>query len=147
MVKSKKAATLSVWLEVMFFSILFVVVLGLLGNNMNSLYGDNKDLTFGIATNNTLQDLKTTQIALDKATQEGQSGFSSLGIFTLTTLPTMLMTTIKMITSFVSGGWIKSLVDLMNLGDYAGIVTTVFQVLYFFIVIFLLIKLLLRVQI
>ena len=143
---NKRASTFGVWIEVILFSLLFVIALGLIGTNMNAQYGDSKDLSFGLATNNTLQDLKETQASLDASTKEGQSSFSSLGIFTITTLPKMIMTTLGMTLRFISGGWIKGIVNLMNLGEYTSIVITIFTILYFLIVIFIIIKLLTRVN-
>lgn len=143
---NKKGSTFMAFIEIMLISILFVVALGIIGTNMNSLYGQNKDMSFGLVTNQTLSDLKSTQATLDTATQEGTSSFSALGIFTLTTLPKMLLTTLNLIKGFLLGTWIRSLIELMNLGDYSGIIITIFQILYFIMLIFILIKLILRIN-
>ena len=143
---NKKGATFGVFTEIMLISILFVVALGIVGTNMNNLYGQNKDLSFGIASNDTLSNLKNTQSTLDTSLTAGTSSFSSLGVFTITTLPKMLLSLFSLIKDFVSGSWIRALIGLMNLGQYAESVIAVFQIMYFMAIIFIIFKLITRVN-
>ena len=144
---NKKGATFQIFMEVIFFSVLFVIALGIIGSNMNSLYSDNKDLSFGIVTNSTIANLESTQASLDSSQKEGQSSFSSLGLFTITTLPKMIGTIFSTAKDFVTGAWIASLVNLMNLGEYTQWIILVFRILYFIILIFILIKIITRITI
>jgi hypothetical protein len=147
MFKSKKAATFQSFWEVMLISVVFVVAIGIIGTNMNSLYGQNHDLTFGIASNSTLSQLESTSNALEAAQSGGQSSTTSLGLFTLTTIPTMMASIFSITKDFILGGWIARLVYLMNLGDYSSIIIIALQLLYFAILIFILIKLIIRVTV
>ena len=146
-VKNKRGATFQAFLEVMLFSVLFVGALAIIGSNMNNLYDSDKDLSMGIMSNSTLNNLKSTQSTLESSVSEGQSSFSSLGIFTITTLPRMLMTVLGIVKDFVLGTWIRNLVELMNLGEYTNLVIIIFQILYFFLLVFVLIKLITRVNV
>ena len=141
----KKGSTFGVWLEVILFSMLFVVALGVIGSNMNAINHDTKDISYGLATESTLDDLKSVQSSMSSSLTEGTASISTLGIFTITTIPKIIMTTLNLSLRFVMGGWIKDLVGLMNLGEYTNIILTIFQILYFFVILFILVKIITRV--
>jgi hypothetical protein len=147
MFKSKKAATFQAFFEVMLISVLFVIVISVIGVQMNGIYGKSNDLSFGIASNSTLHQLEATSTSLSSAQTSGQSATTSLGLFTLTTIPSMMSTIFSLIKDFVLGGWIANLVNLMQLGPYSAWIITIFQILYFTLLIFILIKLILRVNV
>jgi hypothetical protein len=144
---NKKGATYGGWIEVILFIMLFVGVLAVISISMNSKYGSNHDLTMGIATNSTTNSLKDLQVTLANSTKEGQSSFSSLGIFQLTTIPRMMTAFGTLLWDFVTGSFINSIVESMNLGDYSAIVIVIFKLLYFITLILILIKIITRVVI
>ena len=142
--KDKRGITLASVLEIMLFSVLFVAALTAVGVSLNTAFSENKDLTYGLVSNTTQKNLESLQDSMESSRLQGQSGISSLGIFTLTTLPQMIFTILGMTIEFIVGGWINSLVGLMNLGAIAGTVIIVLKLLYYFFLIFVLIKLLTR---
>jgi hypothetical protein len=142
---NKKGATYGTWIELIIFVVLFVGVLGILSYTINNNYGTNIDLSYGINSNDTINNLKSLQVDFDDTAKNGQASFSSLGIFMLTTIPKMIMTVTSMVWGFVAGSWINSIVGLMNLGDYAGLIITLFKLLYFIAIGFILIKIVTRI--
>jgi len=145
--KSKKAATFQAFFEVMLISVLFVIIISIIGVQMNGIYGKSNDLSFGIASNYTLNQLEATSKSLEASQTAGQSSTTSLGLFTLTTIPSMMSTVFSLIKEFILGGWIASLVNLMQLGAYSKWIITILQILYFTLLIFILIKLIVRVNV
>lgn len=146
MIQNKKGATYGIWLEALLISIFFVGVLVIIGNNINTINSDNKDLSFGLITNGTQTDLNNLQSSMEQDLNNGTTSISSFVGFFISTVPKMLLTINKMLLGFLTGSWINSLVDMLDLGDYAGLVITVFKSFYFFIIIFIIIKLMLRIN-
>ena len=146
MMKNKKASTFAIWFEIILFSLLFVLVLGIISSNLNSIHGTNNDLTFGIATSDTLQDMKDLQTSLNTAQTEGQSSITTLGFFMVTTLPRMIMLTLSTTLKFIGGGWISKLAEIMNLGEYATPIVVILTILYWMMIIFILIKIITRIN-
>ena len=142
---NKKGASYGSWVEMIIFIVLFIGVLAVLSYTINNDYGTSVDLSYGINSNDTMNNLKSLQVDFDNTAKDGQASFSTLGIFMLTTIPKMIMTITTMVWGFVSGSWINSIVGLMNLGDYAGLVITLFKLLYFIAVGFILIKVVTRI--
>lgn len=143
---NKKGATLSFWIEIILLIIVFVVALGFIGVSMNGWYGQNHDLTYGLSTNSTLTEIENYQNTVANSTTEGQASLTSFGFFILSTVPHMLLTARSVITNFITGGFINQLVNLMNLGQFGGIIIVAFRLLYFLAIGFILIKLILKIQ-
>ena len=146
-IKNCRAATYGGIIEIMLFIVLFIAVITIIGVSMNATYEKNNDLTFGIVTNDTMNDLTEYQKTLDNSTKEGGMSFSSLGILQLLTLPKMINGIMSLTWSFVSGNFINAIVDAMNLGDYSFIVIVVFKLLYFIGLGLILLKILTKVVI
>lgn len=125
---------------------LFVVGLTIISTNMNNIYDDNHDLSYGLVSNETINDLEQYQTTLAESTNKGQSTLTSFGYFILSTLPTMILSANSLIWGFISGGFINNIVGLMNLGEFSGIIIIIFRLLYFFAIGFILMKILTKVN-
>jgi len=142
---NKKGATYGAWIEVLVMIILFVGALAIIGGQMNNLYNQNKDLTYGLQTNETQTALNNLQGNFVNSTSEGQSSMTDFGIFKLTTLPFLVLSTTSLLWNFISGNFINILVGMMGLGEFTGIVIILIKILYYLAISFILIKLILKV--
>ena len=149
MIKNKQGATYGGWLEVILFLILFVGIIAIIGVNMNNTYEQDHDLTFGIVTEGTQDDINNLAAVFDNSTnKDGQTSMSSsFGTLILTTTPRMITATTSLIWTFVSGGFINSIVEAMNLGDYSGLIIVILKLLYFLSLGLILLKILTKVVI
>lgn len=143
---NKRGGTFGAWIEAIIFIVLFVAAFTIIGNNMNTTYNKNYDTSFGLGINNTLDSLKSYQGNIDNSTK-GDSSFNSQGWLVLTTLPAIIKTTLTLIWSFITGGFINSIVGIMGLGEYSIYVIILFRILYFVAIGFILLKILTKVVI
>jgi hypothetical protein len=137
-------ASYTAWVELLLLVVLFVGAMGIIGTNLNAEYDKNADLTFGLQTNSTQNALQGMQKDIVNSTNEGQSSMTDFGIFKLATLPKIIFTISAVLWDFVSGSFIKSIVGLMQIGAYSNIVITVFTLLYWIAIAFILLKLVTR---
>lgn len=142
---NRQGASYGFWIEVILFIVLFVSALAIIGSNMNGLYDENYDYSFGLVTNDTKAEIESYQETLVNSTSEGQASQTAFLPLVLTTVPHMLMTVNSIIINFISGGFINTLVDLMNLGDYGNIIIVIFKLMYFIAIMFILIKIITKV--
>lgn len=143
---SKRASTLGAWIETMLFLVLVVGILGIIGTNMNSLHNQENDLTFGFVTNSTLDKLSSFEEESRSDINEGQASQTSLGLFVITTVPKILSTIWNLIWGFLTGAWIGDAVHLIGLGESEGLLITVLRILYFASIVFIIIKIVTRVN-
>lgn len=143
---NKKGGTFQIWLEVILFIFLFIAVIGIIGLDMNEKYGQSHDLSLGLNLSGQLSELKGYKTDVINSTTQGQASISDFGIIKLLTVPTMLMQAIGILWNFVNGSFIYALISHMNLGVYGSYIAIVFQVLYVLAVLFILIKLVLRIN-
>lgn len=145
---NKQGATYGSWIEVILFIVLFVGILAIISTSMNSAYSKSNDLTFGIVTSDTLQNVKDLSGSFSNSTQvEGQMSMTSYGLLILSTIPKMITAVMSLVWTFISGGFINSIVGAMNLGDYAGLVIIIFKLLYFISLGLILLKIITKVVI
>ena len=145
----KRAQTFKSLLWLFGLLTLFIIALGVFSSEMNSTYSTNKDLTYGILTNETYEGLQKLQADLDtdvRGTEGGQAGYSTLGILTLTKLPKMLWNLLGVMLNFATGGWIENSIGQMGifLGPLGTTLVIIARVLFTMFIIFIIIKLLTR---
>lgn len=141
---NNKGGTFNFWIEVIIFVALFLVVVGVIGIDMNNRYDKDYDLTFGLNLTSSIDSLDTFRGDLVNSTNEGQSEITDYGVLKLRTVPSILLSSLNIIWVFVSGSFIYALVMNMQLGAYGQPLAIFFQMLYVITIGFLLLKLVLR---
>ena len=142
---NKKGFNMNVGIELVLFLILFFILIAYIGMEMNNTYGKSYDLTFGTNLSSQLTSLESFRSSSYNQTQ-GSASISDFGIFKLATAPGMMMSLFGILWTFFDGSFIYNLVTAMNLGgSYATSVALIFQILYVCALVFLLIKLVLRI--
>jgi hypothetical protein len=144
---NKKGATFGSWIETLLIICLVGGSLALIGAGMNSMYGQNKDITYGIVTNDTLTQINSYQTSMQNDTTQGQSSISDFGIFKLATGARLITLSLTLIWDFVSGNFINNIVNLMNLGDYSTILIVVLKAIYFITIGFILLRFVTKINI
>lgn len=145
---NKKGGTFAIWVEIVIFLAIFLGVLAIIGTNMNSDYGKNYDLTMGLELNDAYANLSQFGQESINDTTQGQAQMSDFGIIKLLTIPSMLVSLAGTLWSFVSGQFIYRIVASMQLGDgYTLLIGGAFQLLYIITLVFVFIKLVLKIDI
>lgn len=144
---NKKGNTYIFWVEVIIFLGLFLLVMGIIGLDMNNKYGDDKDLTMGMNLSNNVDSLSEYKDTVTNGTSEGQASLTDFGVIKLLTIPSMIYQVTALLWNFVSGSFINTLVYNMNLGVYGTYIASFFRILYIIVIAFILIKLVLRINI
>jgi len=142
---NKKGATLSGWTEVAAFSILTLLLIGIIYANMNLIYGSNIDATFGLNPNSSLAGLKEYQSTLQSNIDTGKADTEAITGLSVTTVWEMIKAGLGMTVSFLTGGWIEKIsTDLIG---FAPEVALIFRILFLISLGYIVIKLLLKVKI
>lgn len=142
---NKKAMTFGLWAEVILFSMAFVLILGFVVASFNTSFSQSKDASFGLATNDTINTWNDLQDTMDTGVKEGEATNNNLGISVSTTWG-ILKAIYSAGISFVTGGWIRSTINMLNMGYAGNILATILQILYFASFAFILIKILFKVN-
>lgn len=137
-------ATYTSLIEMLLLVVVFVTTIGIIGLNLNSIYSQDKDLTFGLQTNNTQKALENLQSNFQNSTNEGQSSMTDYGIFKLATLPGIVFSIMSTLFNFITGGFINTIVYMMNLGAYSAMIIVFLRSLFIIGVFFIFIKIITR---
>lgn len=138
------AGSFSGWIEIILFSLLFMVILGAVIGGLNKEYGNNYDSTFGLGTNDTLNSLTNLQDSFTTATAEGEASNNANSGISLSTSWQLVKAITSTTWNFVTGDWIIKSVALAQLPAILGVVL---RILWFLSIGFILIKLLFKVAI
>lgn len=143
----KKAQTFHFWIEAMIFVVLFVVIVGIMGADMNERYNKSHDTTIGLNITPTVESLNTYRQDVENSTTQGQASVTDYGVLKLLTTPAIIFKAFGLIINFASGKFIYSIVMAMQLGTYGTYIAIFFQTLYIITISFIILKLVLRVNI
>ena len=138
--KTKKAASLTNWIETAGFSILFILALVVIIAQMNEKYGQNNDASFGL--NSSMAGLKEYQDTLQKNIQEGEASTSTITGISLSSSWAMIKGGIGMTWGFITGKWIEIAVALVKL---PMIVAQILRILFIISIGLIAIKLIMKV--
>lgn len=130
------------WITGVLFAVLIVILLGMGFGAMNNQYNQTYELE-GLATQETLDRLVDYQDTVDSELKEGDAGFTDDGL-TLSSSWAILSSVRTIVWSFVTGGWILTLVYYMGLPLIVG---TIFRTLYFMSVVFIILKILFKIKV
>ena len=145
---NNKGTTFAIWVEIVIFLGLFLGVLAIIGANMNETYNKDNDLTFGLNLSSTYNQIQDYSVESVNDTTQGQASISDFGIFKLTTAPVMLVKLGTVLWDLLSGQFIVRLVAMMNLGSgLTLLVSGAFRIVYTITIIFLFLKLVLKIDI
>lgn len=140
-IKNKKAYSMSGWTEGILFSVLFVMILGIAFAGMNASYG--KSYSIGLDTNATQEAFIQYQDTIDSQIGSGEADFTSASGLTLKSSWGIITSGTSIIWSFLTGGWIETIVGYMNLPPEVGLI---FRILYFLSIGFIILKILFKVK-
>jgi len=141
---NKKGNTFQFWIEIVIFIGLFLVVVGVIGIDMNNRYEQNHDLTLGLNLTSSIDSLQSYKGDLVNSTSSGGAEITDYGVLKLRTVPRILLSTVGILWTFVSGTFIYAVIMNMQLGAYGQSLAIFFQMLYVITISFLLLKLVLR---
>jgi len=133
------------WTEGILFALLFIGVLGIVVASFNVMYGKN----YSVGLNNSgdeqpfieYQETASQQIEGGEVEFDAEQGItlkSSYGIFT---------DVIKILWTFLTGGFIENVVSYLNLGEAGTALALTLRVLYFLSLVFALLYILFKVVI
>lgn len=144
---NNKGSTFAIWIELVLFIIVMIGALTFIGLDLNDRYSQNHDLTLGLNVSNQLSSLNDFKKDAVNDSLQGQSSLSDYGIMKLLTTPKILMQTLSILWSFVDGSFITTVVNAMQLGAIGSTIAVVFRILYVITLVFIVLKLVLRINI
>jgi len=139
--KNKKGYSMSGWTEGILFSVLFVLILGIVIAGMNVSYGESYSI--GLNTNATQEAFTQYQDTIDAQIGSGDADFTSASGLTLKSSWGIIKSGTSIIWSFLTGGWIEIIVGYMNLPPEVALI---FRILYFLSIGFIILKILFKVK-
>lgn len=125
---------ISGWTEAILLSIAFVAVIGLTISGFNSMYGSSNSL--GITDNTTESLFITYQNTSQEQLIGGEVAFDAQQGVTLKSSYDMAKDVVNIIWTFISGGWIENLADMMQLGPAGLLLARAFRIIWFLSLIF-----------
>lgn len=136
------------WIEIIILIGMFLTILAIVGINLNADYSTDNDLTIGLNLSGDLKEINDFRSKSLNQTGQGIASITDFGIFKLASTPSILMSAGTLIWNFLSGKFIVQVITSLNLGgQYAPILIVGFQTIYVLAIIFLFIKLVLRLDI
>ena len=144
---NKKGSNFAIWIELVLFFMLIIIVLASIGSDMNSRYGKSNDLTLGLNMSVQYEALKQLKTDSVNDSLQGQTSLTDFGILKLLTAPKILVQTMSVLWSFIDGSFITQIVNAMNLGDIGMYIGIIFRILYVLALVFILLKLVLRINV
>jgi len=141
LIKNKKGVTMSSWTEGILFSLLIVLILGIVVGGFNVMYGEDNQL--GLGGNTTESAFADYQGTLESEIRGGEAEFDSTSGMTLKSSWGIIKSATGIIWDFLTGGWIETIVMYMKLPSEVALV---FRILYFLSIGFIILKILFKVK-
>ncbi len=139
---NKKAQTLQGWTEGIIIAILFVMAFGIVIVGMNDLYEKEHEIA-GLETGDLLTATESYQKGVEEKYRGGEASFLAQVGLTLKTSWDIIFSTMNLVWSFITGGWIETITDYMKLPPIVGLI---FRMLYFLSIGFIVLKILFKVR-
>jgi len=118
--RGKKGSTFEGWTEGMIFSIMFVIVFGMIViGGMNLIHEEDYAIE-GLETGGIESTFENYQTSQSEKIAGGDASFLSAVGLTLSTSWDVLTGTLKMLMDFITGGWVESLVSYLALPEEVG---------------------------
>jgi hypothetical protein len=126
--------TLSGWSEAILLSLLFVALLGFAVIDLNRIYSQNYGLGFGDNSTESMF-LEYTESSQSNI-EGGEASLQSNQGITLKNSYAILKDAVKLMWSFITGGWIEHVVNMLNLGEAGVALSKTLRVLFVLSLIF-----------
>jgi len=140
---NKKGQTLQGWSEGIIFTVLFILVFGIVVAGMNNLY-TKEHTVVGLETDGIEDALEGYQAGVEEKYRGGEASFLSQVGLTLKTSWDIIFSTMNLIWYFLTAGWIQTIAtDYMKLPSVVGFFL---RMLYFLSVGFIVLKILFGVK-
>ncbi len=118
--KNKKGSTFEGWTEGVIFSVLFVIVLGgIVLGGMNNLHDGDLEIE-GLPTQDIQDKFENYQESQTEKIAGGEATFLGTVGLTLSTSWDIITGVLGMVMSFVTGGWVETLVSYLKLPEQVG---------------------------
>lgn len=136
--------SLSGWTEGILLSIAFVIVLGLVVTNFNGLYDENNQI--GLGTNTTAESFTNYQDTAGDNILGGEADFDSASGITLRSSWGITKEVFNIVGSFLTGGWIEQVFEMMSLGEAGQVWAKYLRILWVLSLIFAILYILFKVK-
>ena len=137
------AGSLSGWIEAILLSLTFVLILGLIVTNFNGLY--NKNNQIGLGTNSTSSAFVRYQDTAGDQILGGEVDFNSASGITLASSWGITKEVFNIVGTFLTGGWIENVFEMINLGEAGQIWAKYLRILWILSLIFAILYILFKV--
>jgi len=135
--------SLSGWTEGILFSLAFVIIFGLVVTNFNGLYNQNNQI--GLGTNTTADSLINYQDTAGDKILGGEADFESTAGITLSSSWGITKEVFNIVGSFLTGGWIEQVFEMINLGEPGQVWAKYLRILWVLSLIFAILYILFKV--
>jgi len=137
--------SLSGWTEGVLMSIAFILIVGLVITNFNGMY--DQDNQIGLGTNTTAQTEDFITYADDAGNEVagGSADFDSASGITLKSSWGITVEAFKITATFITGGWIEDVFNMINLGEAGQIWAKYLRVIWILSLIFAILYILFKV--
>lgn len=138
---NKKGFSMVGWTEGILLSVLLVVAFGIIIGGMNVKYDKNNQI--GLGGNTTESAFINYQSTLEREIGGGEVEFTAGEGLTLKSSWTVIKSGISIIWSFLTGGWIETIVMYLKL---SSAVALTFRILYFLSIGYIILTILFKVK-
>lgn len=144
MIIGKKGVSLTALTEMILGLLLIMAALIIIVGGMNTQYGQNNDPTFGIASNETLNQFAGYQQDVQTG-MEGKAETNQQEGISLTSSWGMIKAGLNLVFGFINGQWIYNAIQLLNLGTIGSTVALILRLFFIFAIAFILLKILFKI--
>lgn len=137
------ASTFETWVTAVSFSILFVIIFGMVVVDMNNLHGGDYEIE-GLETDGIQSQLEDYSESAKERVDGGDVSFLSAVGMTLSTSWNIVTSLLSTLMFFVGGGWIETLIIYMRLPAIVGMI---FRTLYIIALTFMVLRILFKVKV
>ena len=134
------ASTFEGWTVAAAFSILFVMIFGLIVVNMNDVHSGDYEIE-GLETDEIKDQLDEYSKSAQDRFEGGDVSFLEAGYLALSTSWNIIVSLFTMMMSFITGGWILTIIKYMRLPDIVG---WMFRAIYIAVLTFVVLRVLFK---
>ena len=134
---------ISNWTEGILLVLAFVIVLGIVVGSFNYLYDKSYDV--GLSDNSTEQKFIEYETSSESQIKGGEVAFDAQQGISLKSSYGLAVDAIDIIWSFLSGGFIENVAEMLNLGESAMVLARILRILWFLSLVFALLYALFKV--
>ena len=138
---NRKAYSFSGWMEAIIFSVLIVLMIGVVFNGLNEIHGNSYDL--GLGTSSVITSITNLQSQLQTKTTTGKVSFLTVVGMTLSSSWDIIISIITVIWNFLTGSWVETITGYMRFPPIVGLL---FRAMYFISIGFVILKILFKVR-